>query len=136
MVGDDQPAGGAVIAKSFWLPLFLVIVILTVSNEPGATLHDGGDTKLQMGPKQVTFFLAVAVIIFLALWKLLLYYFKMQKERIEMEIIYESERHALIKIFESTGDVLPCPHILIASNLFILSAAKYTPNAISQQRLR
>ena len=121
MVGDDQPAGGAVIVKSFWFPLFLVIVVLTVSNEAGVTLYDAGDSKLQMGPKQVTFFLAVAVILFLALWKLLLYYFKVQKDRIEKDIIHESERHALIDIFESTGDVLPCPYILIASNLFILS---------------
>ena len=48
MVGNDPPAGGSVIAESFWLPLFLVVVILTLSNDRVGRFL--GDSKLHTGP--------------------------------------------------------------------------------------
>ena len=118
MVGNDPPAGGSVIAESFWLPLFLVVVILTLRNH--LVVRFLGDSKLQTGPTQFPFLLGVAVILFLALWKLVLYYFQMQKERIAKEIIYERERHPLIKMFESTGDVLPGIYSFVVIICFII----------------
>ena len=102
---------------------FLVVAILTLRNY--RVVRFLGDSKLQTGPTQLTFLLAVAVILFLALWKLILYYFQMQKERIAKKIIYERERHALIKMYESTGDVLHHPQ-----------ADRYSPYTISQQYSR
>lgn len=104
---------------------FIVIVVIVLKNEHAIALYDMGADEL--GLSRVSFALSICtiiVVIFL-LCRLVAYYLERQKIAVEKEIIHESERAALIKLFEATGDdpsssslLLPCLELIYLWELF------------------
>lgn len=130
MVGNDPPANGAVAsALTYLAPLFLVFLVIVANNEHAMKFYDTCASELQMERTQFLLLISTVATLFLASWKLVVYYFQIQKEAMEKKIIYESERDALILIFESTGEMIHRTNtILIQLQPYFLEYRSYQDN--------
>ena len=93
--------------KSFPYATFLVVAFIVVlKNDHAVAIYDMAAYELGIGRVQLLLLILILLMIGTIFWKLLAIYIKSKKEAVQREIIGDTERLSLIRLFEATGNFM------------------------------
>jgi hypothetical protein len=114
----ESLTGVETILKSFpYATFFMVLFVVVLKTDHAIALYDMAAYELGIGRIQLLLLFLILLFIGAIFWKLLSAYIKSKKEAVRREIVGDTERLSLIRLFDATGNM---QNILIYTEFFVI----------------
>jgi hypothetical protein len=91
--------------KSFpYATFFMVLFVVVLKTDHAIALYDMAAYELGIGRVQLLLLVLILLFIGTIFWRLLSAYIKSKKEAVRREIVGDTERVSLIRLFDATGN--------------------------------
>lgn len=118
----ENLTGIETILKSFpYATFFMVLFVVVLKTDHAIALYDMAAYELGIGRIQLLLLFSILLFIGTIFWKLLSAYIKNKKEAVRREIVGDTERLSLIRLFDATGNIqniLICTKFLVIANVY------------------
>lgn len=118
----ENLTGIETILKSFpYATFFMVLFVVVLKTDHAIALYDMAAYELGIGRIQLLLLFLILLFIGTIFWKLLSAYIKNKKEAVRREIVGDTERLSLIRLFDATGNIqniLSCTKFLVIANVY------------------
>lgn len=99
----------------------MVLFVVVLKTDHAIALYDMAAYELGIGRIQLLLLFLILLFIGTIFWKLLSAYIKNKKEAVRREIVGDTERLSLIRLFDATGNIqniLSCTKFLVIANVY------------------
>jgi cbb3-type cytochrome oxidase subunit 3 len=114
----ESLTGVETILKSFpFATFFMVLFVVVLKTDHAIALYDMAAYELGIGRIQLFLLFFILLFIGTIFWKLLSAYIKSKKEAVRREIVGDTERLSLIRLFDATGNI---QNTLLYTKFFVI----------------
>lgn len=114
----ESLTGVETMLKSFpYATFFMVLFVVVLKTDHAIALYDMAAYELGIGRIQLLLLFLILLFIGTIFWKLLSAYIKSKKEAVRREIVGDTERLSLIRLFDATGNI---QNILIYTKFLVI----------------
>ena len=114
----ESLTGVETMLKSFpYATFFMVLFVVVLKTDHAIALYDMAAYELGIGRIQLLLLFLILLFIGTIFWKLLSAYIRSKKEAVRREIVGDTERLSLIRLFDATGNI---QNILIYTKFLVI----------------